>query len=190
MLCERNRPKSISTDLGVSGEEASSERFRRERSGWEDADALWSGNACMLEIWCFIVSDVESSNQRADESGGAADGLPGRESPADFFTRLPKKEKDREPFQIPVSSGERLRVTRMANYDIDVQMLLMCCAEQIRTVWSVRLCWWGTSRPRWSCAWMTAVSLKPSSCQSAEGRSYWRRPSSTTWSGRPTASPW
>lgn len=57
---------------------------------------------------CFTVSDVESSNQRAEESGGAADGLSGRESPADFFSQLPKKEKDRAPFQIPVSSGERL----------------------------------------------------------------------------------
>uniref|UniRef100_A0A8C1LEQ5 SEC31 homolog B, COPII coat complex component n=1 Tax=Cyprinus carpio TaxID=7962 RepID=A0A8C1LEQ5_CYPCA len=45
---------------------------------------------------CFTVSDVESSNQRAEESG--------RESPADFFSQLPKKEKDRAPFQIPVSS--------------------------------------------------------------------------------------
>uniref|UniRef100_A0A8C1QG35 Protein transport protein Sec31A n=1 Tax=Cyprinus carpio TaxID=7962 RepID=A0A8C1QG35_CYPCA len=53
---------------------------------------------------CFTVSDVESSNQRAEESGGAADGLSGRESPADFFSQLPKKEKDRAPFQIPVSS--------------------------------------------------------------------------------------
>ncbi|XP_067285568.1 protein transport protein Sec31A isoform X3 [Pseudorasbora parva] len=39
------------------------------------------------------------SDQRADES---ADGSSGRESPADFFHQLPKKEK--EPFQIPVSS--------------------------------------------------------------------------------------
>ncbi|KTG06440.1 hypothetical protein cypCar_00040462, partial [Cyprinus carpio] len=45
------------------------------------------------------------SDQRAEESGGAADGLSGRESPADFFSQLPKKEKDRAPFQIPVSSG-------------------------------------------------------------------------------------
>uniref|UniRef100_A0A9J8CEY1 Protein transport protein Sec31A n=1 Tax=Cyprinus carpio carpio TaxID=630221 RepID=A0A9J8CEY1_CYPCA len=44
------------------------------------------------------------SDQRAEESGGAADGLSGRESPADFFSQLPKKEKDRAPFQIPVSS--------------------------------------------------------------------------------------
>ncbi|XP_042624134.1 LOW QUALITY PROTEIN: protein transport protein Sec31A-like [Cyprinus carpio] len=36
------------------------------------------------------------SDQRAEESG--------RESPADFFSQLPKKEKDRAPFQIPVSS--------------------------------------------------------------------------------------
>ncbi|XP_039506920.1 protein transport protein Sec31A isoform X1 [Pimephales promelas] len=41
------------------------------------------------------------SDQRADES---ADGSSGRESPADFFHQLPKKEKDKEPFQIPVSS--------------------------------------------------------------------------------------
>ncbi|XP_048025968.1 protein transport protein Sec31A isoform X2 [Megalobrama amblycephala] len=41
------------------------------------------------------------SDQRADES---ADSLSGRESPADFFRQLPKKEKDKEPFQIPVSS--------------------------------------------------------------------------------------
>nr|XP_001921581.3 protein transport protein Sec31A isoform X3 [Danio rerio] len=44
------------------------------------------------------------SDQRADECAGAADGLPGRESPADFFSQLPKKEKDKQPFQIPVSS--------------------------------------------------------------------------------------
>ncbi|XP_026131940.1 protein transport protein Sec31A isoform X2 [Carassius auratus] len=44
------------------------------------------------------------SDQRAEESGGAADGSSGRESPADFFSQLPKKEKDRAPFQIPVSS--------------------------------------------------------------------------------------
>ncbi|KAL1264863.1 hypothetical protein QQF64_005218, partial [Cirrhinus molitorella] len=44
------------------------------------------------------------SDQRADESSGAADGLSGRGSPADFFSQLPKKEKDKEPFQIPVSS--------------------------------------------------------------------------------------
>ncbi|XP_016377089.1 protein transport protein Sec31A [Sinocyclocheilus rhinocerous] len=44
------------------------------------------------------------SDQRVEESGSAADGSSGRESPADFFSQLPKKEKDREPFQIPVSS--------------------------------------------------------------------------------------
>ncbi|XP_073683835.1 protein transport protein Sec31A isoform X1 [Garra rufa] len=42
------------------------------------------------------------SDQRADESGGAGDGLSGRESSADFFSQLPKKAK--EQFQIPVSS--------------------------------------------------------------------------------------
>ncbi|XP_051958646.1 protein transport protein Sec31A [Xyrauchen texanus] len=41
------------------------------------------------------------SDQRGDESGGAADGVTGRDSPADFFTQLPKKK---ELFQIPVSS--------------------------------------------------------------------------------------
>ncbi|XP_051523833.1 protein transport protein Sec31A isoform X2 [Myxocyprinus asiaticus] len=42
------------------------------------------------------------SDQRGDESGGAADGVTGRDSPADFFSQLPKKKK--ELFQIPVSS--------------------------------------------------------------------------------------
>uniref|UniRef100_A0A8C1U674 Protein transport protein Sec31A n=1 Tax=Cyprinus carpio TaxID=7962 RepID=A0A8C1U674_CYPCA len=48
-------------------------------------------NACLPEISCCF-----SSNQRAEESG--------RESPDDFFSQLPKKEKDGAPFQIPVSS--------------------------------------------------------------------------------------
>ncbi|XP_051529544.1 protein transport protein Sec31A-like isoform X2 [Myxocyprinus asiaticus] len=42
------------------------------------------------------------SDERADESGGAADNTASQGSPADFFSQLPKIKE--EPFQIPVSS--------------------------------------------------------------------------------------
>ncbi|XP_043086973.1 protein transport protein Sec31A isoform X2 [Puntigrus tetrazona] len=67
------------------------------------------------------------SDQRADESCGAADGLSGRESPADFFSQLPKKEKAREPFQIPVSSdtdGLISQALLVGNFEAAVELCL------------------------------------------------------------------
>ncbi|XP_016304202.1 protein transport protein Sec31A-like isoform X1 [Sinocyclocheilus anshuiensis] len=63
------------------------------------------------------------SDQRADES----DGLSGRESPADFFSQLPKKEKDRAPFQIPVSSdtdGLISQALLVGNFEAAVDLCL------------------------------------------------------------------
>uniref|UniRef100_A0A672PPC0 SEC31 homolog B, COPII coat complex component n=1 Tax=Sinocyclocheilus grahami TaxID=75366 RepID=A0A672PPC0_SINGR len=59
----------------------------------------------------------------ADES----DGLSGRESPADFFSQLPKKEKDRAPFQIPVSSdtdGLISQALLVGNFEAAVDLCL------------------------------------------------------------------
>lgn len=54
-----------------------------------------------VHSWCLKMMSLPlSSNQMADESAVA-----GSDSPADFFTQLPKKEK--ESYRIPVSSGER-----------------------------------------------------------------------------------
>ncbi|XP_016399655.1 protein transport protein Sec31A-like [Sinocyclocheilus rhinocerous] len=63
------------------------------------------------------------SDQRADES----DGLSGRESPSDFFSQLPKKEKDRAPFQIPVSSdtdGLISQALLVGNFEAAVDLCL------------------------------------------------------------------
>ncbi|XP_016341080.1 protein transport protein Sec31A-like [Sinocyclocheilus anshuiensis] len=67
------------------------------------------------------------SDQRAEESGSAADGSSGHESPADFFSQLPKKKKDREPFQIPVSSdmdGLISQALLVGNFEAAVDLCL------------------------------------------------------------------
>uniref|UniRef100_A0A8C2GK62 SEC31 homolog B, COPII coat complex component n=1 Tax=Cyprinus carpio TaxID=7962 RepID=A0A8C2GK62_CYPCA len=72
------------------------------------------------------AAQKQSSVAQAEESGGAADGLSGRESPADFFSQLPKKEKDRAPFQIPVSSGVNvvLQALLVGNFEGAVDLCL------------------------------------------------------------------
>uniref|UniRef100_A0A8C2GJY2 Protein transport protein Sec31A n=1 Tax=Cyprinus carpio TaxID=7962 RepID=A0A8C2GJY2_CYPCA len=50
------------------------------------------------------VNDLAEKMQTLSDQVCVSYGLSGRESPADFFSQLPKKEKDRAPFQIPVSS--------------------------------------------------------------------------------------